>query len=381
MNFAFEFEGAVGRAHGRCIGGRARNGRAKVCSQVLYYRGLIDRRTFLLTPLALARAADRPPNLVLIVASGWRGQATPWDSDPDLSAPNLEKFGKESVVFSRTYCTCPTPELARTALLTANYPHAAKKDDPVLGQLQTLTPDAAIAAFEKTPFAVQIAFPEPETLHEPNAARLHLRGNIPSPEEPAARQDLARFYGRCAAIDKDLGRILAALDKVSQNTVVAFTSDCGRQIGSHGLDGDDVPFEESVRVPLAIRYPPKLKPDARDLASQIDIMPTLLTLCGIEIPEGVQGQDLFGRAPEEIAFAEGQSQDSWRMLVRGYDKLIATQKGEITHLFNLAEDAYETTNLARDPAQKLKLASLKAQLLAQMQKLGDGVDPSGLRKR
>ena len=72
---------------------------------------------------------------------------------------------------------------------------------------------------------------------------------------------------------------------------------------------------------------------------------------------------------------------SWRMLVRGYDKLIATQKVEVTHLFNLAEDAYETTNLARDPAQKLKLASLKAQLLAQMQKLGDGMDPSGLRKR
>ena len=60
------------------------------------------------------------------------------------------------------------------------------------------------------------------------------------------------------------------------------------------------------------------------------------------------------------------------MLVRGYDKLIATPKGEITDLFNLADDPYELTNLVRDPAQKLKLASLKAQLLAQMQKLADG---------
>jgi len=342
---------------------------------------LIDRRTFLLSPLALARAADRPLNLVLIVASGWRGQATPWDGDPDLTAPNLEKFGKESVVFSRTYCASPKPDLARAALRTSKFPHAAKVDDEVLGHLRTLTTDAAIKSVEKTPFALQITFPDPQDIREPGVAHLHMRGNVPSSDELPARQDLAKFYGRCAAIDDDLGRIFAALDSVSQNTVVAFTSDCGQQIGSQGLDGNGVSFEESVRIPLAIRYPAKLKPVARDLASQVDIMPTLLTLCGMEIPEGAQGQDLFGKTPPEAVFAEGKSQGDWRMLVRGYDKLIATPKGEITHLFNLAEDPYEMTDLAHDSAQKLKLASLKAQLLAQMQKLGDGFDPSGLRKR
>jgi arylsulfatase A-like enzyme len=341
---------------------------------------LIDRRKFLLTPLALARAADRQPNLALIVASGWRGQATPWDSDPDLNAPNLEKFGKESVVFSRTYSSCPKTELARKALLTAKYPHAAQDKDKVLGNPKSLTVDEAQQAFAKTPFAVQISL---ASRGGPGRGMVHMRGNVPSEEEPEARAEVANFYGACSNIDSMLGEILGALAKsnAAQDTVVCFTSDCGQQLGSHGLYGAEVPFEESVRVPLAIRYPRKLKAGARDLASQVDIMPTLLALCGIQIPEGVQGQDLFGKAPEEIAFAEGQSQDSWRMLVRGYDKLIATQKGEITHLFNLAEDAYETTNLARDPAQKLKLASLKAQLLAQMQKLGDGVDPSGLRKR
>jgi len=336
-----------------------------------------------LTPLALARAADRPVNLVLIAPSGWRGQATPWDRDPDLTAPNLEKLGKQSVVFSRTYCACPKPELAQAALVTAKFPHAAKAGDEVLGHLKTLTPDAAIKAFEKTPFAVEIAFPDPQDIREPGVARLHVRGNVSSSDELSARQQLAKFYGRCAAIDSDLGRILGALDRLnlSQDTVVAFTSDCGRQIWSQGLDGNEVPFEESVRIPLAIRYPAGLKPGARDLASQVDIMPTLLMLCGMEIPDGVQGQDLFGKTPPEVAFAEGEFQGAWRMLVRGYDKLIATPKGEITHLFNLADDPYEMTNLARDPAQKLTLASLKAQLLAQMQKLADGWDPSGLRIR
>jgi arylsulfatase A-like enzyme len=342
---------------------------------------LIDRRTFLIAPLALCRAADQGPNLLLITASGWRGQATPWDNDPDLNAPNLAKFGKESVVFSRAYCACPKPDLAATALLSSKFPHAAKAGDEVLGHLKTVPPDAAIKAFEKTPFALRIVFPDPQDVREPDVARLHVRGNVPSPDELPARQKLIHFYGHCAGIDDDLGRTLAALDRMNlaQNTVVAFTSDCGQQIGSHGIDGAEVPFEESVRIPLAIRYPAKLKPDARDLASQIDIMPTLLTLCGMEIPDGAQGQDLFGKTPAEVVFAEGK--DDWRMLVRGYDKLIATPKGEITHLFNLADDPFEMANLARDPAQKLTLASLKAQLLAQMQKLGDGMDPSGLKKR
>lgn len=264
--------------------------------------------------------------------------------------------------------------------MTAKFPHAAQKDDAILGSLRTVTAAAAVKEFEKTPFALQVNFPEPKTIHEPNAARLHVRGNVPSDGEGFARQELARFYGRCAAIDEQLGRVLAA---VPPDTVVAFTSDCGMQMGSHGIDGDDVPYEESVRVPLAIRYPAKLKPEARDLATQADIMPTLLALCGMEIPDGVQGQDLFGKTPPEVAYSEGRLKEAgeWRMLVRGYDKLVATPKGEMTHLFNLADDPYELENLIHDPAQKLTLASLKAQLMAQMQKLADGMDPSGLRKR
>jgi arylsulfatase A-like enzyme len=343
---------------------------------------LIDRRKFLFTPLALACAADRPPNLVLIIASGWRGQATPWDGDSDLVAPNLAKLGAQSVVFSRTYCASPKRELAQTALLTSKFPHAAKLDDKVLGSLKMLTPDAAATAFSKAPFAVRILL---TSAGGPAPGPVHLRGNVPSAKVPSERGEVANFYGGCKNIDSALGEILGALDKLNlaQDTVIAFTSDCGQQLGSHGLDGGEVPFEESVRIPLAIRYPRKLQPEARDLASQVDIMPTLLALCGMEIPEGAQGQDLFGKTPSEVVFAEGKfgEADEWRMLVRGYDKIVATPKGEVIHLFNLAEDPYELTDLARDAAQKLKLASLKAQLQVEMKRLGDGMDPSGLRKR
>lgn len=306
----------------------------------------------------------------------------PWAGDLDLAAPNLKAFGEQSVVFSRAYSCCPKAELAQKALMTAKYPHAARDQDEVLGNLKALTVETARQAFAKTPFAVRILL---TSLGGPGRGLVHMRGNVPSDREPSERAELANFYGACSNIDLASGEILGALDKlnVAQDTVVCFTSDCGQQLGSQGLDGAEVAFEESVRIPLAIRYPRKLKPEARDLASQVDIMPTLLTLCGMEIPAGVQGQDLFGKEPREVAFAEGKfgEPDEWRMLVRGYDKLIATPKGEITHLFNLADDPFEMNNLAHDPAQKLNLASLKAQLLLQMKKLGDGMDPSGLRKR
>ena len=73
--------------------------------------------------------------------------------------------------------------------------------------------------------------------------------------------------------------------------------------------------------------------------------------------------------------------DEWRMLVRGYDKLVVDTDGAVTHLFNLADDPYELTNLADVSAQQLKRDALLAVQRQWMKKLGDGVDPSGLRKR
>lgn len=341
---------------------------------------LIDRRRFLISPLALACAAGQPPNLLLIVAGGWRGQAVPWAEDPDLIAPNLTKFGEQSVVFSRAYCCSPKAELARTALATSRFPHAANLHDEALGGIENSSLDAAV---QKTPFAAQIDLPSPAGA--PHVPMVHLRGNVRPADSAAARDELAAFYGVRRRQDEALGEILAALDKrnLARDTIVCFTSDCGSQMYSHGIDGAEVPFEESVRIPLAIRYPRTLEPQARDLASQIDILPTLLALRGMEIPQAAQGVDLFGKNRPEVVFAEGKLGEAgeWRMLVRGYDKVIATPKGDITGLFNLAEDPFEMANVVHDPARRLMLASLKAQLLAEQKKLFDGMDPSGLRRR
>src|SRR5206468_8496235 len=139
---------------------------------------------------------------------------------------------------------------------------------------------------------------------------------------------------------------------------------------------------------LAIRYPRVLKSGSQNdvLISQVDIMPTLLAWCGAAIPQSVQGSDLSkllaggaGERPEAV-YAEGRlgQKDEWRMLVHGYDKLVVDIEGNVTHLFNLAEDLYEQTNLANVSAEQLKRDSLLATQRQWMKKLGDGVDASGL---
>jgi hypothetical protein len=69
------------------------------------------------------------------------------------------------------------------------------------------------------------------------------------------------------------------------------------------------------------------------------------------------------------------------MVVRGLDKLVVDRDLNVTHLYNLGQDPFEVENLARDVSQDLKRDELKALLKDWMRRSGDGMDPSGLKKR
>jgi arylsulfatase A-like enzyme len=115
------------------------------------------------------------------------------------------------------------------------------------------------------------------------------------------------------------------------------------------------------------------------LVSQVDMVPTILTLCGAPAYDGLQGHDLapllIGQKAErpDSVYVEGKlgEKDEWRMIVFGMDKLVVDAAGEATHLFNLAEDPYEMINLAHDSSVKLKRDQLLAQYRASRQRLLD----------
>jgi len=125
------------------------------------------------------------------------------------------------------------------------------------------------------------------------------------------------------------------------------------------------------------------------LVSQADIVPTLLSTCAARVPGEMQGRDLSGQIFEQkgdrpdAVYAEGKlgHKDEWRMLVHGYDKIVTDLEGHVTHLYNLSDDPNELNNLALVSAEQLKRDSLLAEQQVWMRRLGDRLDPSGLRKR
>src|SRR5439155_13040986 len=99
---------------------------------------------------------------------------------------------------------------------------------------------------------------------------------------------------RCVSCADDcIGQILQTLDdlKLADNTVVIFTSDNGYYFGEHGLGDKRSAYEESMRIPMLIRYPGKI-PAGKvidQMVTNVDVAPTLLDFAGVKIPRDMQG--------------------------------------------------------------------------------------------
>ena len=89
-----------------------------------------------------------------------------------------------------------------------------------------------------------------------------------------------------------------------------------------------------------------------------------------------------GLRPESI-FAEGKmaGEGEWRMIVRGFDKMVIDRQGEVTHLYNLSNDPYEMTNMKDSRDQRLTRDAMMALLNDWRKRTGDGRSASGLRSR
>src|SRR5581483_1401387 len=162
-------------------------------------------------------------------------------------------------------------------------------------------------------------------------------------------------------------------------------------VTAESANGEDAPFQASILVPLAIRWPGRLKPRVADelLISHADILPTVLAWAGVMPPEDLQGRDLSkliesgqGEVPDSV-YAEGRLglAGEWRAIIRGYDKLVIRPREEATRLYNLADDPREENDLSQDREHELTRDSMIALAQQWMRRLGDGMDPSGLRLR
>lgn len=229
------------------------------------------------------------------------------------------------------------------------------------------------------------------TLYE--ARKMPLRANVPAGFVDKTQEALAGCYGLCSVLDRNVGRLLDVLsDKgLADNTIVVFTSDHGDTIGSHGLDVAESPYEESVLVPLFIRYPRALKGGQVNsmLVSNVDLMPTLLSMLAVPVPPDVQGRDLASQIlsgdgpPSESVYCQGQlgTPNEWRLVVRGLDKIVVDRELKVTHHYNLGQDPYELENLVSESAHSVRSDEMSALMRDWMQRVQDGILPSGLKLR
>jgi N-acetylglucosamine-6-sulfatase len=187
------------------------------------------------------------------------------------------------------------------------------------------------------------------------------------------------------SVDEGLGSMLAELEKSGalDHTAIFFGSDNGFFFGEHGLSIERrLPYEEAVRAPLLVRYPPLAKPGSRvgGLVSSIDIAPTLLQLGEATLGKQVQGTSFLpllantapGPAHRSSVLIENFSDDRPFPWVLDADyKAIRTERHKLIHwiqhpeldeLYDLAADPREERNLIKDSAQRELVARLRADL-------------------
>ncbi|MCD4823304.1 MAG: sulfatase, partial [Phycisphaerae bacterium] len=140
----------------------------------------------------------------------------------------------------------------------------------------------------------QTAPPEYRELFSPE--KIVLRPNVPQNCAEKAKTDLAGYYAHAAALDHCIGQLQQTMQEcnLEEDTIFIFTSDHGDMLGSQGNQKKQQPWEESIRIPFLLRYPAALGNEGRVAEKFIDapdIMPTLLSLCDIDIPDTAEGAD------------------------------------------------------------------------------------------
>lgn len=243
-------------------------------------------------------------------------------------------------------------------------------------------------------------FAPPEYMKNYSPEQVKLRHNVPPINriEERTRRHIAGYYAQIGNLDWNIGRVLDALEhtNLADNTHIIIFSDHGEMLGSHGYFRKMTPYEEAIRIPVILSggrrtaYKHGLKGGWREKVcfNHVDFAPTSLGLCGIEIPEWmqgnnhsylrIQGEERTSKIPTSaylqsvIPTKHNDSVDKpWRGVVTedGW-KYVCFERTEWL-LFHLKEDPYEYVNLAHEHLYLNKRKELLALLNDWIEKTND----------
>ena len=190
----------------------------------------------------------------------------------------------------------------------------------------------------------------------------------------AVNRALWAFAALCTHIDHQIRLVIGTLreEGLLENTVLAFTSDHGDMLGQHGLWAKRLFYERSANVPMIVcpaMADSRLTPGRVDdrLVGLQDMMPTLLDLAGLPIPDSVDGQSMFGGEQRNSLYGEcNEGAMGARMLRAGQYKLLYYPAGNVTQLFDLESDPEELRDLSADAEYQRVKDELTKQLTEEL---------------
>ncbi len=267
----------------------------------------------------MTRTAKSPPNVLFIAVDDLRPQTGAY-GHVRMVTPNMDRLATEGRLFTRHYVQAPTCGASRYSLLSGQFP------------VQPIT-------------------------YGNHAFELYRRG-----EGPPSLPEWFRRHGYFAAtsyVDAQVGRVLDALGEfgLTERTIVVLWGDHGYHLGELGVWGKHTLHERSLRTTFIVRTPDMRAPGiaSEAITGSIDVYPTLLDLCGLAVPEHLDGVSFADLLVDPSGLGSGEALGFWRE-GRGHslrnDRYRITRwadgEGDVrqVELYDHQQDPEETRNLA-----------------------------------
>ncbi len=188
------------------------------------------------------------------------------------------------------------------------------------------------------------------------------------------------YYASVAYVDAMVGKVLDAVEEagLGDRTIIIFTSDHGYHLGEHDFWAKVSLRDESAGVPLIISVPGQKPAVCHSLVELLDLYPTTATLCGLKVPEHIQGKNIAKMLEDpthevrDAAFSVAPMRGGFLLRDHRYAYLqYREDAANGVELFDMIKDEKQYTNLADSPQHKHIVEAYKAKLAAKLKSVRD----------
>ena len=353
--------------------------------------------------LPLSRGALAGQSVLLVTIDTARPDRLGFYGNSDIATPNLDRLARTSSVFTRALATTPITLPSHASILTGQYPHhhgvRLNGLPPLAPEQKTLAEHLSQQGYDTAAFVSSFILEaqfglaqgfsryDDQTAEESSAkgyaerradettdralSWLRRARENPfflwvhyydphadyAPPEFFERTSANAYDGELAFIDQQIGRLIGGVtSSIKGDALVIVTADHGEGLGEHGEQSHGLLVHNAtIKIPLiigAVGRPP-LPARIDGLVSQVDLMPTVLSLLGLAVPEDIDGRDLTEPLePDRMVLAESHYADA----IYGWARLAAIYRNDFKYVDGPNPEFYD---LAADPAEQHNLFSVR----------------------